>query len=41
MPPLRIAELVRQALRKALFKYTLHGDHELFKEAYSYIRQPY
>ena len=29
------------ALRKALFKYKLHADEELFEKAYSYIRQYY
>lgn len=33
--------LVKQALPKALFKYTLHADDELFEKAYSYIRQYY
>ncbi|MDO9013893.1 MAG: hypothetical protein Q7U84_03830 [Polynucleobacter sp.] len=33
--------LVKQALRKALFKYKLHADDELFEMAYSYIRQYY
>jgi type I restriction enzyme R subunit len=33
--------LVKQALRKALFKYKLHADEELFEKAYSYIRQYY
>ena len=32
---------VRQALRKTLFKYRLHQDHELFDRAYGYIRQYY
>src|SRR5688500_15164339 len=32
---------VKKALRKALFKYKLHADEELFKKAYSYIRQYY
>jgi len=32
---------VKKALRKALFKYKLHADDELFEEAYSYIRQYY
>ncbi|MDG2539823.1 type I restriction endonuclease subunit R [Dyella jiangningensis] len=32
---------VKKALRKALFKYTLHADVELFEKAYSYIRQYY
>jgi type I restriction enzyme R subunit len=29
---------VKKALRKALFKYKLHADEELFDKAYSYIR---
>jgi type I restriction enzyme R subunit len=33
--------LVKQALRKTLFKYRLHADEELFERAYSYIRQYY
>ncbi|MDD5390362.1 MAG: HsdR family type I site-specific deoxyribonuclease [Gallionellaceae bacterium] len=33
--------LVKQALRKTLFKYRLHADEELFEKAYSYIRQYY
>ena len=32
---------VKKALRKALFKYMLHSDDELFEKAYSYIRQYY
>ncbi|WP_291774165.1 hypothetical protein [Castellaniella sp.] len=32
---------VKKALRKALFKYKLHADGELFENAYSYIRQYY
>ena len=32
---------VRQALRKALLKYKLHTDQELFDKAYGYIRQYY
>ena len=32
---------VKKALRKALFKYTLHADEELFEKAYTYIRQYY
>jgi type I restriction enzyme R subunit len=27
---------VKKALRKALFKYKLHADEELFEKAYSY-----
>ncbi|TAM43600.1 MAG: HsdR family type I site-specific deoxyribonuclease [Gammaproteobacteria bacterium] len=33
--------LVKQALRKALFKYKLHQDEELFEKAYGYIKQYY
>lgn len=32
---------VRQALRKALLRYKLHTDQELFDKAYGYIRQYY
>ena len=32
---------VKKALRKALFKYKLHAEEELFEKAYSYIRQYY
>lgn len=32
---------VKKALRKALFKYKLHADEELFTKAYNYIRQYY
>lgn len=32
---------VKQALRRALLKYKLHTDQELFDKAYSYIRQYY
>lgn len=32
---------VKKALRKALLKYKLHADEELFEKAYSYIRQYY
>ena len=32
---------VKQVLRKTLFKYRLHQDHELFDRAYGYIRQYY
>ena len=32
---------VRQALRKALLRYKLHNDQELFDKAYGYIRQYY
>ena len=32
---------VKKALRKALFKYKLHTDEDLFEKAYSYIRQYY
>ncbi|WP_296638394.1 hypothetical protein [Thiobacillus sp. 65-1402] len=28
-------------VKKALFKYKLHTDEELFEKAYSYIRQYY
>ena len=28
---------VKKALRKALFKYKLHADEELFEKAYNYI----
>ena len=31
----------KKALRKALFKYKLHADDELFEKAYSYIKQYY
>lgn len=30
---------IKKALRKALFKYKLHADEELFERAYLYIRQ--
>jgi type I restriction enzyme R subunit len=33
--------LVQKELRKALLKYKLHTDQELFDKAYSYIRQYY
>ncbi len=33
--------LVQQALRKALLKYKLHTDQELFDKAYGYIREYY
>ena len=33
--------LVQKELRKALFKYKLHTDQELFDRAYAYIRQYY
>ncbi len=33
--------LVKQSLRKTLFKYRLHQDEELFEKAYGYIRQYY
>jgi type I restriction enzyme R subunit len=32
---------VKKALRKALFKYKLHTDEELFEKAYGYMRQYY
>lgn len=32
---------VKKALRKALFKYKLHADEDLFEKAYSYIRLYY
>lgn len=32
---------VKQALRKALLKYQLHKDNELFDKAYNYIREYY
>ncbi|MFM2058906.1 MAG: hypothetical protein RLY71_3291 [Pseudomonadota bacterium] len=32
---------VKKALRKALFKYKLHADEELFEKAFTYIRQYY
>ena len=32
---------VKQALRKALFKYKLHAEDELFDKAFSYIRLYY
>jgi len=32
---------VQQALRRALLKYKLHTDQELFDKAYGYIRQYY
>jgi type I restriction enzyme R subunit len=32
---------VQQALRRALLKYKLHTDQELFEKAYGYIRQYY
>ena len=32
---------VKKALRKALFKYKLHTDDDLFEKAFSYIRQYY
>ena len=33
--------LVQKELRRALLKYKLHTDHELFDKAYGYIRQYY
>lgn len=32
---------VKKALRKALLKYKLHADEDLFEKAYSYIKQYY
>jgi type I restriction enzyme R subunit len=32
---------VKKALRKALFKYKLHTDEDLFERAFVYIRQYY
>ncbi|QBH19913.1 HsdR family type I site-specific deoxyribonuclease [Alcaligenes faecalis] len=32
---------VKKALRKALFKYKLHADEDLFEKSYLYIRQYY
>ncbi|MDQ9169002.1 type I restriction endonuclease subunit R [Oxalobacteraceae bacterium R-40] len=32
---------VKKALRKALFKYKLHADEDLFDKAYGYIKQYY
>lgn len=32
---------VRQALRKALLRYKLHNDQDLFDKAYGYIREYY
>ena len=32
---------IKKALRKALFKYKLHADEDLFDKAYTYIRQYY
>ena len=32
---------VKQALRRALLKYKLHTDQDLFDKAYSYIREYY
>jgi hypothetical protein len=32
---------VKQALRRALLKYKLHTDQDLFDKAYGYIRQYY
>ena len=32
---------VKKALRKALFKYKLHQDEELFEKSFQYIRQYY
>lgn len=32
---------VKKALRKALFKYKLHADEDLFEKAFGYVRQYY
>ena len=32
---------VKKALRKALFKYKLHADEDLFEKAFTYVRQYY
>ena len=32
---------VKQAVRKMLLKYKLHGDRELFDKAFGYIKQYY
>ena len=32
---------IKQALRRALLKYKLHTDQELFEKAYGYIKQYY
>jgi type I restriction enzyme R subunit len=32
---------VKQALRRALFRFQLHQDKELFNKAYEYIKQYY
>ena len=32
---------VKKALRKALFKYKLHADEDLFEKAYQYVKQYY
>lgn len=32
---------VKKALRKALFKYKLHADEELFEKAFGYVREYY
>ena len=32
---------VKQALRRALLKYKLHTDQDLFEKAYGYIREYY
>jgi len=32
---------MKRALRRALLKYKLHSDEELFDRAYEYIRQYY
>ena len=33
--------LVKRELRKALLKYQIHKDEDLFEKAYGYIRQYY
>ncbi|GAG29387.1 unnamed protein product [marine sediment metagenome] len=32
---------IKKALRKALFKYRIHQDEEIFEKAFGYIRQYY
>ena len=36
-----IDPIVKQALRRALMKYKLHTDQELFAKRYGYIREHY
>jgi type I restriction enzyme R subunit len=36
-----MSPVVNVTVGKALFKYKLHADEELFEKAYSYIRQYY